>query len=491
MKFPIYCFLVFTRLRSITSSIRARSQKSYVTLKGDIQKRPLTNFYLAIGALVLLIVLSNVLHPAPKDTSEKKAQTKQVSLYSIGSVPKMQVQAQIEKSGVVKIVSLAGGVVQTIHFHEGDTISKGSTIVSLSSNYQGGNASVVQRQLAQNQYQAAQDTFGLQHELIDRQRDVATASAQSAAEVRQITNESLGTTRDLLSVNETLLNNVTTQLDQLQQNPQSDQSLIASLQAQRAQLLQANAQIRTQLRTSEFQSANDKAPAQLSEWQKELTLKQLDLQEKTLNVNKEAARLQVQLAQVAEALMYPATPVSGVVQRLFVKEGDVVTPGQQLAVVAQDAGSDPIKAVAYVPRNVAEKVSRIETSVLQLGNESYAEYPYFVSGEAVQGNSYAVYYDIPESFSSAVTEKGYVSVAIPVGYPDTTTSATYVPIDAVYQTADLAYLFVKEKGKAKSRNVILGDVYGTYVAVVSGLHEGDQVIVTRNVIEGDPVQVSQ
>lgn len=255
------------RIRSLGSTIKAGSQKSYISFKGDIQKRPLTNFFLAIGGLILLIILSSVLHQTPKTAVGKDLQSKQVQLYSIGSVPKMDIQAQIEKSGVIKVVALSGGVVQKVHFKEGDAVSRGSTLVSLGTNYQGGNASSVQRQLAQNQYQAAIDTFGTQNDIINRQRDVATASAQSAAEVRQITNESIGTTRDLLSLNESMLNSTTDNLNQLQQIPSPDQQTqqtISTLQATRAQLLQANAQIRTQLRTSEYQSANDNPLAGLS-----------------------------------------------------------------------------------------------------------------------------------------------------------------------------------------------------------------------------------
>ena len=215
------------------------------------------------------------------------------------------------------------------------------------------------------------------------------------------------------------------------------------------------------------------------------------MQEKDLKVNKEASRLQLQLSQVTEALMFPSSPVTGVVQRVFVKEGDVVNPGQELAVVVQDESADPVTAVAYVPKNIADKVSKIEPSVLKIGNKNYEEYPTFVSTDAVQGNSYAIYFDVPQDLSSKTTEKGYIDVLIPVGYPDTTNTATYVPIDAIYQTSESSYLFVKENNKAKSRKVILGDVYGIYVEVIEGLRDGDQVILTRNVIDSDPVQTSE
>ncbi len=78
--------------------------------------------------LVLLIVLSSLLRTPKKAAVVKNIQTKSVNLYSIGSVPKAQVQAQIKKSGVVRVVALTGGVVQSVNFHEGDPVEKGSTL---------------------------------------------------------------------------------------------------------------------------------------------------------------------------------------------------------------------------------------------------------------------------------------------------------------------------------------------------------------------------
>jgi multidrug efflux pump subunit AcrA (membrane-fusion protein) len=480
---------VIPRIKRLFSTLRTRSGKTYAFIKRDIQKRPLTNFYLCLAALVLLIALSNFLQAPPKLVESKTINPKDVRTYTIGSVPKMTVQAQIEKSGVVKLVALSGGVVQQINYKEGDPITKGSTVVSLSTNYQGGNTFSVQRQLAQTQYTNATDTYDLQKDLIQQQRNVATTSAENAEKLRDITGQSRQDTKELIELNRALLNNVNTSLADLQNNPQSDSTMIASLQGQKAQLLGALAQADTSLAQADYQSDTNRPPAELARLQKDIALKQLDLQERTLNLGKESARLQLQLAQVTEALMFPASPVTGVIQRIFVKVGDVVAPGAQLAIIAQNAEEDPITAVAYVPANVAEKVSLVETSILKLGTETYEEYPYFISKEAVQGNSYAVYYAVPDSFSSTTTDKGYIDVEIPVGYADTTMTATYIPLDAVYQTSDSAYLFVNDHNKAKSRQVTLGNVYGNYVEVVSGLKDGDRVITTRNVIDGDTVQI--
>src|SRR5438876_3735173 len=157
----------------------------YGFVKGDIRKRPLVNFYLALFVFVFIIFLSSrfqVVSPA----EVVKAPLKEVSLYSIGSVPKIKVEAQVEKSGVVTVVALSGGVVQKINYREGDKVGVGDTLVSLSSNYQGGNVQSVQRVLANNQYGAAVDNFGLQKSLIQDQRNVATTSAENTNKMRDV-----------------------------------------------------------------------------------------------------------------------------------------------------------------------------------------------------------------------------------------------------------------------------------------------------------------
>lgn len=489
------------RIKDIYLRVRSRGKRVYEYVVRDIKKRPFVNFYLALFVFVLIIFLSTVLQRPPK-TVETKNQAKSISLYHIGSVPKLKVSAQIEKTGVVKVVALSGGVVQKINYKEGDKVARGNTLISLSTNYQGGNAMSVQRQLANNQYQSAAETFDLQKDIIGKQREAANKTEENAEKMRDLSNESRARTRELIDINKAFLENLDTRLNELQPsnvptptggyppaNPTSTVPSVSSIQAQRAQLLAGLAQAEGSLASLDYQADTDRPPAELAKIQKDLTLKQLDLQEKMLSVNKEAARLQLNLAQITEALMYPSSPINGTVQRIFVKEGDVVSPGQQLAVVAQGSGDDPITVVAYVPKDMAEKVSRTEDSNLTVNGKTVKATPYFISTDAVQGNSYAVYYSLPDEAGNNLTDKGYVDVEIPIGYADTTIAATYVPLDSVYQTGSEAYLFVDEKNIAKSRKLTLGNVYGNFVEVQKGLKDGDQVIVTRNVVEGDRVEI--
>jgi multidrug efflux pump subunit AcrA (membrane-fusion protein) len=65
----------------------------------------------------------------------------------------------------------------------------------------------------------------------------------------------------------------------------------------------------------------------------------------------------------------------------------------------------------------------------------------------------------------------------------------FVPLDAVYQTEDTASVFVELGGSVKEKKITLGQIYGDFIQVESGLLKGDQVILNRNVVSGDKVIV--
>jgi len=444
-----------------------------------------------LAVLVLLIVLSNFFQAKTK-VEEQKNPSKSVSLFSIGSVPRLTVLAQIEKTGVIDVVSLTGGVVQKVNFHEGDYVKRGQTLVSLSSNYQGGVAQSVQRQLAGNQYNGVVETYDQQKEAIARQRDVAEKSEDNAEKLRGISDDSRETTRSLIDLDKELLEDIDDALDALPEND-TNADKIAELRSQKVQLLSGLAQAQASLAQADYQSSDEEPPADLARLQKDLTLKQLDIQEKMLEVNKEAARLQLKLAEISEALMYPSSPVNGQVQRVFVHEGDVVSPGTKIAVVLQGIEEDPITAIAYVPAESVDKISKTESSYVKIGKQKYEIDAYFISSEAVSGNLYAVYYSIPDKLGNEVTDGGYIEIEIPIDSDTPKTKSEkgliYIPVDAVYQSENEAYVFVSENDRAKSRSVDLGDVYGGYVAVEKGLKMGDLVVLTRNVVDGDEIRI--
>ena len=466
----------------------SRFKKVYVVGSTQVRRHPLISFFAALLLLLLLIIASNFLAEPKSQTTSTKPVPKQVSVYHIGSAPTISLPAKINKTGVIAIMAQTAGIIQSVNVTEGDTVSRGKVIVNISSNYQGGDAAGVQAQIASVQNKNVQETFQTQMDIIDRQADVATASASNAEQLQQISSQSVGETNDLISQNQDIINTLDTNITDLTNSNTNggNDALILQAKEMRTQFQAAVNQLSEAVRQTQYQTDTTKPPTLLTALQQEITLKQLDVQRKSLELNKEVSGLQASLAAITASMMHPTSPVPGTVERVYVNQYQSVTPGTMIALIQ---ASDPdVTAVVSVPREVSKTVSQIQPSTLHIGDQEYSTLPRFISTEATEGTSYSVMYSIPTDLQPDVTNNGYVTVDIPLGNIDTGKTVPFIPIDSVYQSEDSSYVYVVKKGKAEYRTVTLGNVYGRYVEVTNGLTDGDQVIVDRNVIAGDTVK---
>lgn len=464
--------------------------KKATILKKKINQKPLFFFYSSLALLVLLIIVGNMLRKPAQETKETEVLPHTVQVHELGGAPHVTVTGEIEKSGVVKIVALTSGIVQKINFREGAFVAKGSIIMRLASNYHGGNAFSAQRQLAAAQYQQVLDTYESQKEIINKQKESAQKLDAQAADLRQITRDSLSGTKDLISLNSSILSKLDSNIAVLEADPVTNADLILATKQVKSQFLAAQNQTTSALKQAEYQSADDKKPAELSQLQRDIAVKQLDLQAKMLDVQKEVSRLQLSLARISEGMTTPAAPFAGVVQRVFVKEGEVVNPGTPLAIVAQTK-DDPITLTAYVSRDLAQRISKEEPSRILIHGENISLVPYYISTDAVDTGLYAVYFNLPDSYISKVTDNDHATVDLTLSTVSESTPVTpYIPIDAVHQTASSSFVFVVRDGKAKAQKVQLGTVFGSLIQV-SGLPSNEKIILDRSVIEGTPVIVSK
>lgn len=478
---------LFDRTKNIFS--KRRLTRFYQRLVRFIKKRPVLSFFVVLFLLFLIILLGNILSGGQKEQAPQTV-VKPVQVYRIGVAPRVTVQAKIEKSGVVRITALAGGVIETINVIEGDVVGKGTNLVSLVSNYAGGNAPLVQAAIAREQYKNVLDTFQIQKDLIQKQRDLANKTENNAEDLRNISEQSINETRNLLNLDQDIVNTLDQNLTSYEASNSAGQNnaLILQTKQLKSQFQAAINGLNQAIRSTEFQSSDTNPPADLARLQKDIALKQLDIQEKTLDLNKEIARLQSVLAEINAEVMHPRSPFPGKIERIYVKVGQAVIPGTPLLLISGDGKE--INAVALVSENIARNVSKIEESILYFDNIAYNAHPFFISTEATDNQLFSVQYLVPDEFSKVVADGEYISISIPIGYPDTNRTIPYVPLDSIYQSQDQAYLFVVEKNKAISRTIKIGQVFGRFVEIVSGLKSGDQVVLNRNIIDGDSVSPS-
>jgi multidrug efflux pump subunit AcrA (membrane-fusion protein) len=482
--------IIVNKPEALTWRNRVRSPFAWVGRKVD--RRPMLWFFILLALLTGAIVAGNYLRRPPESSEDQKSNPKEVVLYALDGTPEITLDAKVEKGGVVKIVAQSPGIVNEVFVKEGTKVNGGQQLVRLSTNYQGGNVQTVQRQLAQKNYDTLVSNYDAQKDLIKKRRDIADNIDTQADEMRAIADKSLGDTRATISANEEMLSSLDTQITALEANNTDGSNTVAIAQSKqaRAQLLGALAQLRNGLRTAEYQAASDKAPSTLSDRTREVTLDGLTLEEKGLDVQKEIAQLNLRLAQISESLMSPAAPFSGIVERVYVKNGQSVAPGTPIAQVTGNTNS--VRAVAFLSGQIADRVSRIAMSKVKIGNELIEILPTYVSGQATDGSLYSITFAIPSRFADSFTDGGNVLIQVPLSVNETLTKY-YVPMDAVYQTDSESYLFIAEREEngelhAKEKVITLGNVDGNFVEVVEGLVKSDTVILDRNVVSGDLVK---
>jgi HlyD family secretion protein len=474
---------------SFVGNIWRRIKGWFRGLTGVIQRRPILSFIIALAILLGLILAGNFLFKPAPPPPPAQPQAKSVKTYSIGSVPKVTVQGQVQNTGVITITALSPGIVQKINVTEGQQVEKGTTLVNLSSNYAGQNAAAIQQGIAYQQYKQITDTYDSQKQIIQHQRDMANLTNQNTQNLQNISSQSVVDLQAIGDLNQNMLDTVRQNLASLENAPVSTESAQQILQLKQAenQLQQSQNQVHQQVLNIQYQANPSNPPLQLSELQKQTTLQQLEIQEKQLDNSKQIASLQLALAAINTSLLAPTAPFPGSVQRILVREGQSVSPGMPLMILTN---TDPaVTVIAKVPQTIAGQISQLENSILHLGTQTVSTKPIFVSSVATDGLLYSVIYNVPPENTKGLTDNDFVSVDVPVGVPDTTSTTPFVPLDAIFQTQDHSYLYVAENGVAKTRTVTTGTVTGTYVEITSGLATGDQVILDRNVVEGDKVAV--
>lgn len=483
------------RISAINQGIRQRSKAFNTKLGAMMERRPLLSFFGLLGLLLVLIIIGNFLRKPPQAPPAAQAEPPVVQIYTSSQAPTMLFSAKIEKSGVINIYAQSQGIVQKVKVTEGDKVKRGTVLLSLSTNYQGANSASLSRQIAQKNYDFNVQNYDAQKDIIAKQKDLANKANTQASELRAITRQSFDETRGLIGINQEIIRRLDEEIAFLESmcgcGGAENLEMVSYLQG-KAMAQSSVTQLQAGLRASEYQSNDSSTGAQLSNLTRDVAIKQLELQEKTLDLTKDVSELNVKLARVSESLMYPAAPFKGTVERVYVNVGESINPGTLLATLKADKGENT--AIVLVTRDVSKQISRSEPSYLTVGGQQLKLYPRYISTEATEGNLYSVMYDIPAESGSLLTNTELLQMQIPVGNKAIAANHVIVPLDAIYQTQDKAYVSVIRKNEAgqtitKTIEVNLGQVSGSFVQVTSGLSADDQVVTSRNVQDGDVVKL--
>ena len=243
-----------------------------------------------------------------------------------------------------------------------------------------------------------------------------------------------------------------------------------------------------------FQKENENRRTDIAETQEEdltpqtdddlarITRAQFRLQGSQVDLDVDTADIQARQARINEARFYPASPLTGTVERIFSDFGDTVTPGTPLAVIS---GEGAITATAILSQSIASLIDVDAPHFLVFDNERIEITPRYLSQTATDSASYSIVFELPESVRDRVTDGAFAPIEITLLNNGRETA--FVPLDAVTVSQDASYVFVETDGIAQERRIETDIVAGSFVRVLSGLEPQDRVIVERSISNGDRV----
>jgi len=183
--------------------------------------------------------------------------------------------------------------------------------------------------------------------------------------------------------------------------------------------------------------------------------------------------------------MRPSALFGGTVSRLHVVPGDLVNPGQPLVTLSGVTNAATVGIA--LPPGTAQKIGQLEPAEVTLGGQVYSLPILHNTRQALDDQFAYVYVTLPPETYSQLNDQQFLTLTLPLGYPDSVGALPNLPLDLVHQTQSGAYVFVIDAGLAATRPVKLGQVMGDRVEILDGLSTGDQVIVDRSVTAGEAV----
>lgn len=236
---------------------------------------------------------------------------------------------------------------------------------------------------------------------------------------------------------------------------------------------------------SALEEKKTKNDGSLSNTEEDLALAQLKKDRATRKSTLEQSALSTQLTNVSDAVLKPKIFVSGTVQSIRVKRGDLVTTGQVLATVSTPRGATTLEA--FLDPKTVRLFDPTREATLTIGTETLALLPTYFSQSENENGLFSVLFTLSEATTKKITNGEYLTLSLPLRHQIDTLAL--VPIDALFQDESTASVLVERDGVAVSQTVTVGNLYGSYAEILSGLTEADRVILSRSVIAGDQVSI--
>ena len=195
----------------------------------------------------------------------------------------------------------------------------------------------------------------------------------------------------------------------------------------------------------------------------------------------EAARAALKVAQVKLSYATITAPISGVIASVSTQEGETVSAGLNAPTFVTIIDLSKLQVDAYVDETDIGRVKVGQKAVFTVDAYPDREFRGVVTAiypkAIIQDNvvNYDVVIDIKSPYKGLLRPEMTTSVTI---YQKERKGVLMIPRKAIIREEGHTYVFVKgSDGSIRKRPVKTGISSGKFIEVVSGLHEGDTVVV--------------
>lgn len=432
------------------------------------------------------LVGSQFIHRPEEQTAETQTQALSVQVVTFGDTSlNEKTVGTVKNLTSITLVAQSAGPVSVVDVVEGDVVHKGTRLLEQETAYAAGNAAVVSRQIAAKSFEIADETLKNTVESVAKTREQADLNRDNTEELRKMAEKNQQDTNSLLETVEAVVITLEQNLsDEIAGT--NDSATVLALRQSLVAYKNTLAGTRASVRSLDYSNNQDNPPTKLANITKDLIYLQTDLQLKTAQLNRDIASLSYRVARIQEAATRVQAPFEGVVEKLYVHEGEYLTPGTPVAVIR---GQTKLCLQINIAGKLAAQIDQSQMLTVDIKGLAVAIPITHVSGAPVNGQLYEVLAQLPEETLGRVYEDQTLNVTLPLYSTTVQTGNSFVPIDAIFVTNTNRYVFVEEDGLAQKREVVTGEIVGTSIEIKTGLVPGEKVILDRRVIDQQPIEV--
>lgn len=184
------------------------------------------------------------------------------------------------------------------------------------------------------------------------------------------------------------------------------------------------------------------------------------------------------------------SPIDGIINAKFVEVGTYLAAGNKLFEIVNIS---KLKLVVSVPESqvvLLHTGQEVPVTTNVFPEVTYKGKITFIAAKGDETLNYPIEIEVSNVSGKELKAGMYgtANLALPQKAP-----ALLIPRAAFYAGVSNNRIFVADSGKAKSRVVTPGNIYGDKVEIRSGLNEGESVIISGqvNLIDGTPITIQK